>query len=129
MKGLVTNRPRFLTNYSTPSVTHPSGTEEDWTDKTRYGKGIIGYIRQGRSMHIDTYIVSIVVVGRASERCIAVRSGIEMDKCNTLWSCLFMHVWISSLSSFIAERNAERQYALPHNNRVRLGRYKVKLVH
>jgi len=32
----------------------------------------------------------------------------------------------SSLSSFIAERNAERQYALPQNYIVGLGKYTVK---
>jgi len=30
---------------------------------------------------------------------------------------------------FIADRNAERRYALSHDNCVRLGKYKVKLVH
>jgi len=32
---------------------------------------------------------------------------------------------MTSLSSFIAERNAERQYTLPQNYRVRLGKYKL----
>jgi len=35
----------------------------------------------------------------------------------------------SSLSSFIAKRDTERQHALPHDNRVSLRKYKIKLVH
>ena len=36
---------------------------------------------------VNTDTVSIAVVGSASERLIAVRSAIEMDKCNTIQYC------------------------------------------
>jgi len=52
-----------------------------------------------------------------------IQSGKENDMMEKLLSLLTTS---SSLSSFIAERNTERQCALPQNYIVRLGKYKVK---